>query len=73
MSLSVSRCVRPMISKSFRPLTVAMSLGTEARYQGVPSCAYRVGDYIINKNGFIEGDLEAIRDFLTGHGIIQHS
>ena len=45
---------------------LAAYLGTEARYLGVPSCAYQVGDYTINKNGFIEGDLEAIRDFLTG-------
>ena len=50
---------------------LAAHLGTEARYLGVPSCAYRVGDYTINKNGFIEGDLEAIRDFLTGQGINQ--
>jgi hypothetical protein len=50
---------------------LAAHLGTEARYMGVPSCAYRVGDYIINKNGFIEGNLEAIRDFLTGQGIAQ--
>ena len=48
---------------------LAAHLDTEARYLGVPSCAYRVGDYTINKNGFIEGDLEAIRDFLTGQGI----
>ena len=50
---------------------LAAYLGTEARYLGVPSCAYQVGDYTINKNGFIEGDLEAIRDFLTGQDIAQ--
>ena len=50
---------------------LAAYLGTEARYLGVPTCAYRVGDYIINKNGFIEGNLEAIRGFLTGHGVAQ--
>ena len=50
---------------------LAAHLDTEARYLGVPSCAYRVGDYIINKNGFIEGNLEAIRGFLTGHGVAQ--
>ncbi len=48
---------------------LAARLGTEAHYLGVPSCAYQVGDYTINKDGFIEGDLEAIRDFLTGQGI----
>ena len=49
---------------------LAEELGTEARYLGVPSCAYRVGDYTINRDGSIDGDLEAIRDFLIRHGII---
>ncbi len=50
---------------------LAEELGTEARYLGVPSCAYRVGDYTINRDGTVDGDLEAIRDFLISHGIIQ--
>ncbi len=39
-------------------------LGVEVEYLGVPSCAYRVGGYTINRDGTIDGDLEAIRDFL---------
>ena len=50
---------------------LATELGTEARYLGVPSCAYRVGDYTIRKDGTVEGDLEAIHDFLIRHGLIQ--
>ena len=49
---------------------LAAELGVESTYLGVPSCAYRVGGYTINKDGTIDGDLEAIRDFLIRHGII---
>ena len=49
---------------------LATELGTEARYLGVPSCAYQVGDYTIRKDGTIEGDLEAIHDFLIRQGLI---
>ena len=50
---------------------LAAELGTEKRYLGVPSCAYQVGDYLIRKDGTIEGDLEAIHDFLIRQGLIQ--
>ena len=50
---------------------LAAELGTEARYLGVPSCAYQVGDYTIRKDGTIDGNLEAIHDFLIRHGLIQ--
>ena len=51
---------------------LAEFLGTEARYQSVPSCAYQVGAYTIDRNGNIEGeDLEAIRGFLLEQGYIQ--
>ena len=50
---------------------LAAELGTEVRYLGVPSCAYQVGDYTIRKDGSIEGDLEAIHDFLIRQGLIQ--
>ena len=49
---------------------LAAELGTEARYLGVPSCAYQVGDYTINRDGSIDGDLEAIRSFLIRHDYI---
>ena len=50
---------------------LAAELGTEARYLGVPSCAYQVGDYTIRKDGTVEGDLEAIHDFLIRQGLIE--
>lgn len=51
---------------------LAEYLGTQARYQSVPSCAYQVGTYTIDRNGNIEGeDLEAIRGFLLEQGYIR--
>ena len=56
---------------------LAAELGTEVRYLGVPSCAYQVGEYTIQKDGTIEGNLEAIHDFLIRleelHIPIQHT
>ena len=49
---------------------LAAELGTEARYLGVPSCAYQIGGYTINRDGSIDGDLEAIRSFLIRHDYI---
>ncbi len=51
---------------------LGQELGLEVKYLGVPSCAYQVGNYTINKDGTIDGDLEAIRDFLINHGIIHN-
>ena len=31
-------------------------IGAEKKYQGVPSCAYRVGEYTIDREGNIEAD-----------------
>ncbi len=48
---------------------LADELGTTAKYMGVPSCGYQVGDYIVDRDGNIEGeDFEAIRDFLQRLG-----
>lgn len=51
---------------------LAEHLGTEAKYMGIPSYAYQVGDYTVNHDGSISGDdLEAIRPFLEEHGYIE--
>ena len=50
---------------------LGQELGLEVKYLGVPSCAYQVGDYIIRKDGTIEGNLEAIHDFLIRQGLIE--
>lgn len=48
---------------------IAAHLGTETKYLGMPTCAYRAGPYTINQDGSIEGeDFEAIRDFLIREG-----
>ena len=50
---------------------LAQETGAEVKYLGVPSCAYKVGPYTINKDASISGDdLEAIRDFLIRHDYI---
>ena len=51
---------------------LAAELGTEAKYLGMPSCAYQVGPYTIRRDGSIEGeDFEAIRSFLASGGYIE--
>lgn len=53
---------------------LAAELGTEARYMGMPTCAYRVGPYTVNKDGSIDGeDFEPIRGFLIREGLIEES
>ena len=53
---------------------LAAELGTEARYMGMPTCAYQVGPYTVNKDGSIDGDdFEPIRSFLIREGLIEES
>lgn len=53
---------------------LAAELGTEAKYLGMPSCAYQVGPYTVHKDGSIEGeDFGAIRDFLATGGYIEEA
>ena len=50
---------------------LAAEIGAEVKYLGVPSCAYQVGPYTINKDASIAGgNLEAIRPFLIRHDYI---
>ena len=49
--------------------TMAEHLGTTAKYMGPPTFGYQVGDYIVDRDGNIEGeDFEALRDFLRTLG-----
>ena len=53
---------------------LAAELGTEARYMGMPTCAYQVGPYTVNKDGSIDGeDFEPIRGFLIREGLIEEA
>ena len=48
---------------------MAEHLGTTAKYMGMPSCGYQVGDYVVDKEGNIHGeDFEPLRDFLQTIG-----
>lgn len=50
---------------------LAAELGTEARYMGLPSYAYQIGPYTVNRDGSIDGeDFEPIRGFLIREGLI---
>ena len=50
---------------------LADKLGTTAKYMGPPTFGYRVGDYIVDRDGNIEGeDFEALRDFLQSIGCL---
>ena len=48
---------------------LADKLGITAKYMGPPTFGYQVGDYIVDRDGNIEGeDFEALRDFLRTLG-----
>ena len=48
---------------------LADKLATTAKYMGPPTFGYQVGDYIVDRDGNIEGeDFEALRDFLQSIG-----
>ena len=45
--------------------------GAEAKYAGVPSCAYRIGDIMVDKTGTVTGDgrkLQSIKEKLSEIG-----
>ena len=48
---------------------IADELGTTAKFMGVPSFGYQIGEYIVDRAGNINGeDFEALRDFLQRNG-----
>lgn len=50
---------------------IAEELGTTAKYMGVPGCGYQIGDYIVDREGNINGeDFEALRPFLQRNGFL---
>jgi len=50
---------------------LADKLGTTAKYMGPPTFGYQVGDYIVDRDGNIEGeDFKALRDFLQSIGCL---
>lgn len=50
---------------------IAEELGTTAKYMGMPSCGYQIGDYVVDRDGNINGeDFEALRPFLQRNGFL---
>ena len=50
---------------------IAEELGTTTKYMGVPGCGYQIGDYIVDREGNINGeDFEALRPFLQRNGFL---
>lgn len=64
MTITTNTTDRKALAKA-----IAEELGTTARYVGMPSCGYQVGDYVVDRDGNITGEnFEALRDFLTRNG-----
>ena len=50
---------------------IAEALGTTARYMGVPTCNYSIGDFIVDRQGNIHGDdFTPLHSFLLENGYI---
>ena len=64
MTVTTNTADRKALAKA-----IAEELGTTAKYMGPPTFGYQVGDYIVDRDGNIEGeDFEALRDFLQSIG-----
>ena len=64
MTITTNTTDRKALAKA-----LAGKLGTTAKYMGPPTFGYQVGDYIVDRDGNIEGeDFEALRDFLQSIG-----
>ena len=64
MTITTNTTDRKALAKA-----IAEELGTTARYVGMPSCGYQVGDYVVDRDGNITGEnFDALRDFLTRNG-----
>lgn len=66
MTITTNTTDRKALAKA-----LADELGTTAKYMGPPTFGYQVGDYIVDRDGNIEGaDFEALRDFLQRNGCL---
>lgn len=55
MTITTNTTDRKALTKA-----IAEELGTTARYMGMPSCGYQIGDFIVDRSGNIIGeDFEA--------------
>ena len=66
MTITTNTTDRKALAKA-----IAEELGTTARYMGMPSCGYKIGDFIVDRDGNIIGeDFGALREFLARHEFI---
>lgn len=66
MTITTNTTDRKALAKA-----IAEELGTTARYMGMPSCGYEIGDFVVDRDGNIIGeDFGALRDFLLRNGYI---
>ena len=66
MTITTNTTDRKALAKA-----LADKLGTTAKYMGVPGCGYQIGDYIVDREGNINGeDFEALRPFLQRNGFL---
>ena len=64
MTITTNTTDRKALAKA-----IAEELGTTARYMGMPSCGYQIGDFTVDRDGNISGeDFTALQDFLTRNG-----
>ena len=64
MTITTNTTDRKALAKA-----IAEELGTTARYMGMPSCGYQIGDLTVDRDGNISGeDFTALQDFLTRNG-----
>ena len=64
MTITTNTTDRKALAKA-----IAAELGTDARYLGLPTYGYQIGDFTVDRDGNIHGDdFTALRDFLTRNG-----
>ena len=66
MTITTNTTDRKALAKA-----IAEELGTTARYLGLPSYGYQIGDFTVDHDGNIIGeDFGALQDFLRRNGYV---
>ena len=68
MTITTNTTDRKALAKA-----IAEELGTTARYLGLPSYGYQIGDFTVDHDGNIIGeDFGALQDFLRRNGYVNN-
>ena len=66
MTVTTNTADRKALAKA-----IAEELGTTAKYMGPPTFGYQIGDFILDRDGNLQGDdFEALRPFLQQNGMM---